>query len=166
MNTTRIKPQSRRTTKLGWLVAASLAIGGITWYSGAWDHLSPKSETQQRGDIYARSVSEVAKQSATWPRTEPALLQEFWKSVASKNFKQAVIFCPGSKESDFAPYTKMPSRENVTVGDPEQHPSAAGVKLWPMKVVFEGFGPKTIKLAVNRLPNGQLAIDGQHSIWW
>ena len=163
---TAVNTQNPWFARLGWLVVIVLAGGAIAWYTGVPERMHPRAASQERAEIYRQTVAEVAKQSAAWPQTESDLLREFWKCIASKNYKQAILYCPGSKESDYAAYSRMPTQPEITVGSAEPHPTAAGVKLWPMKVVFAGYGAKTIKLAVQRLPGGQLTIDGQHSIWW
>lgn len=169
MNTVAITREKTAGTKWGWMVVALLALGGVAWYTGAVDsilHRGGRGSNSDRAEFYAQALAAGITQAATWPKSEADLLQAFWKCIAAKDYHQATIYCPGSKESDFGAYSAMPTKPEIEIGKPEAHPRAAGVTLWPIKVTFAGYGPKTIKLAINRAPDGRLLIDGQHSIWW
>jgi len=155
--------QGGKGNKLGRAVgvAALLAAGYFGWW-----YYQGKETTTDRATVYKAAIETGSKQATTWPKTEQELVATFWSAIAQQKLEQAVIYCPGSTASDYKAYSYMAPGKDIKIGKPEPHPHAKGVQLWPFEASFRGYGAKTIKLAVAKLPDGRLAIDGQHSIWW
>lgn len=120
----------------------------------------------ERIRIYQESLEKGAQQAATWPKTEQAFLADFWKAMAAKDMAKVMMMSPGAKAEDFGPYSFFVVQGLAAIGKPEPHPTAPNVTLWPVKVNFQKFPNKTIKLALYRLPDGRLAVHGKYSIWW
>jgi hypothetical protein len=167
MSTTLTAASPERRRKTGWWAVAAAAVVGATllWVSGGAERLHGKASVD-RAAKYREAVTAIGLQSSSWPQTESELLRTFWKAIARRDLKQAALFCPGSVEADYRPYTFMPTSEAISIGTPEPVGSAAGTQRWPVKVSFTGYGAKTLKLATTRLASGQLVIDGPHTTWW
>ena len=120
----------------------------------------------ERTVLFEAAFAKGKQQAATWPKTEQAMAADFWKAMVDKNMDQVLVLCPGSKKEDFGPYAFFAPLSLGAIGAAEPHPNAPNVKIWPVKVNFQKFPNKTIKMAFFRLPDGRLAVDGQHTIWW
>lgn len=129
---------------------------------------APGAETmKQRGEAHKKALDVGAKESATWPKTPEALLREFWKAASKKDYDRMQVLCPGSLKKDFAThYDRFTPGPAKKIGEAQPHPLNASIKLYPVTVSFPGFPEKTIKMAVDKLPDGRLVVDGQNTIWW
>lgn len=167
---------------LGILVAGAIALhqsrhstARVEGVSGAVSAQQPttsetKSEAKPDGDrtrVYRQAVERRAQKAATWPKTESELLTGFWQAASRKDFAQLILYCPGAVEKDFRQHMEkwIPS-EAKHIGPPEPHPRDPKVTLYPVTVDFPGYPNKTVKMAVTRMSDGLLGIDGQHTIWW
>lgn len=183
---TRTRTAATESKGNTWLIAAAalLAAGTFAWYrhSNATPTvpLEPKTveEVQQavqataqvnaddRRTLWETAVEKGRAQAATWPKTESDTIRAFWKAMIEKNTDQATTLCPGTRAEDFAPYRFFAPESLVAVGNPKPHPTEKNVTLWPVKVNFRTVPNKTIAMALYRLPDGRLAIDGRYTIWW
>jgi hypothetical protein len=154
--------------KLRWSIVVLVIVGITLWYTGAAARLvgSGAPSEEQRKALGEKAVAVAAAQAATWPKTEPELIQAFWSAISAADMKQATLYCPGSTESDYSSYTRLKPLIDCQVGSAQSHPRAKGVTLWPVQVKFTYYGKKSIKLATRRSSAGQLIIDGQNSVWW
>ncbi len=159
-----IKKEGRR--RFRWLIICAVAIGGTLWYTGAITLFASSAHSEQeRKKLYDSALAQAAA-SSTWPKTEQELITVFWKAIAEEDLKQAALYCPGSTESDYSSYKRLQPSPEIRIGQPQPHPRASGVTLWPAQVRFTYFGKKTIKLAIGKGPSGLLIIDGKNTIWW
>lgn len=129
---------------------------------------APGAETmKQREEAHKKALEAGAKEIATWPKTPEALLRDFWNAASKKDYDRMQVLCPGSLKKDFAThYDRFTPSPAKSVGDAQPHPLNASIKLYPVTVSFPGFPEKTIKMAVDTLPDGRLVVDGQNTIWW
>ena len=104
--------------------------------------------------------------AADWPQEPIAVLNDFWTSVMKKDTDRLLLFCPGSLAGDFAPFVQLGVENLRSIELPEPHPDNPDIMLYPVKVDFPGMPNKTIKMAVTKMRDGKLGIDGQYTIWW
>jgi type II secretory pathway pseudopilin PulG len=158
--------RNRRGRALVWLIAGIAGILLVVLGIGLKQQKEQR-EGSERAKAAAVAIEAGARQAPTWPATPQALIEEFWKAASAKDYARLMVLCPGSVEADFKrnydQWTPSPAR---SIGPPEAHPRAQGVQLYPVKVDFPGYPGKTIKMAVAKLDDGRLAIDGQNTIWW
>lgn len=160
------------------LIVAFLAVGVLAFYS--FQDRSGESETTavspiqtmtqedlaERTALYEKA-NEAAQQFPEWPQSKEDLIEEFWAGIQSGDIAKAVIYCPGSKESDFQPYLQFPPAAAVqAIGNPHPHPDFPEVELTPVSIPFPGFPDKVIRMAFLTTDDGRIAVDGRYTIWW
>jgi hypothetical protein len=158
---------------LGLLVVAGYGVlGGFSAKPGQ-ENAAPASQpspdsynNREREQLYQASVKDSAVKIPDWPKTEQDLITRFWQEASRGNIDGAIVYTPGGKKSDFAIFEKFRPQPAKAIGKPEPHPEAKHVTMWPVTVPFPGFPEKTVKMAIFRLEDGRLAIDGRYTIWW
>lgn len=158
------------------LAFAVLASAGY----GAWHYLGSNGEgtrqatyenlTQEefneRAALYTEAAQKGKELIPDWPANEQELFTQFWTAIANHDMERALVLCPGAKADDFAMFGKFTPKPPTAIGRPEPHPQHADIPLWPVTVPFPGYPNKTVKMAVARMDDGRIAVNGQHTIWW
>lgn len=121
---------------------------------------------EERVRIYRAALSEAEALAGSWPATEPELIRAFWEAVSLHDFDRMVLYAPGSVREDFKALETFTPGGLRKVGRPEPHPRDPEITLWPAQVPFPMFPNKTVKMAIRRLDDGRLIIDGGKTIWW
>jgi len=152
-------------------IAVLLVGGGLALHKGfeekAVINEADEVSREERIALYQEALQSGSAQAESWPDTPQALIEDFWAAASQRDYQRLVVLCPGARVEDFKPhYDKWAPNPAKAIGQPEPHPQADGVSLYPVKVPFPGYPNKTVKMAVNQLPDGRLVIDGQHTIWW
>jgi hypothetical protein len=179
--TTRNQSQPRggthrlRNTTLFLAILVAIGVTGYRLSAGSedgegtrqatYENLS-QEEVDERTAIYLEAENKGKELVPNWPGTEQQLIMQFWTALANKDIERACVLCPGSKPDDFAMFQKFTPQPATAIGHPEPHPQHPEVQLWPVTVPFPGFPKKTVKMAILRMDDGRLGINGQHTIWW
>ncbi len=121
----------------------------------------------ERTEAFHKAIDSGRTDSADWPATPEALIREFWSAASRRNYHRLLALCPGSTVEDFKSYYDqwVPSPARA-IGRPERYPRNPSVVLYPVTVDFPGFPSKTVKMALRKLDDGRLVIDGGATIWW
>ncbi len=148
--------------KIAVIALPLLAVGAAVFI--LWNPSKVETTPSERENLFAEARQRASQLGEPWPANERQLVLRFWQAIAEGDLDTATILCPGSKADDFSTYMQFRPRPATAVGNPEPHPTQPGVVLVPARVPFPGMPNKTIKLAILKIADGRLAIDGQHSI--
>lgn len=151
-----------RNLGVGAVACGVLAVAVLR--GGGASETAPTHE--QRAAVFQSAVAEGAATKDGWPATEQALITEFWQQASQKNWDRMLVLVPGSTRKDFAIFDQFTPAPAKAIGEPRPLPGIPGVNHYPVTVPFPNFPNKTVMMAVVRLPDGRLIIDGSRTIWW
>ncbi len=141
------------------------AIGGVSASARSLSETTA-APTDERERAWQDAIAKGAVQKDAWPRTPEALIREFWQSAARKDTDRLLVLCPGSIADDFKLMERWTPSPATAIGAAARDPQNPSVVLYPVTVPFPNFPNKTIKMAIGRLRDGRLIVDGQKTIWW